>query len=68
MIRGGGETIVVGQNIHEWEAREREREFFIHPITPQTHAILRTLGLLKFYEEGTSLRGNSPLLQQFICH
>jgi hypothetical protein len=29
---------------------------------------LRTLGLLKFYEEGTSLRGNSPLLQQFICH
>jgi hypothetical protein len=48
--------------------RERERELFIHPITPQTHALLMDVGLLKFYEEGTSLRGNSPLLQQLICH
>jgi hypothetical protein len=29
---------------------------------------LMDVGLLKFYEEGTSLRGNSSLLQQLICH
>jgi hypothetical protein len=49
--------------VHEWEARERERELFIHPISHQTHALLMDVGLLKFYEEGTSLRGNSSLLQ-----
>jgi hypothetical protein len=43
--------------VHEWEARERERERIPHPIAPQTHFLLRDVGLLKFYEEDTSLRG-----------
>jgi hypothetical protein len=46
----------------EWEAQGRETELFILPITPQTHALLRDVDLSKFYEEGTSLKGNSPFL------
>jgi hypothetical protein len=53
--------------VHEWEARERERELFPHPISQLTHDLLMDIGLLKFYQEGTSLRGNSLLLQQLIC-
>jgi hypothetical protein len=44
--------------VHDWEDQEREREPFIHPITPQTHSLLRVVSLLNFYEEDTSLRGN----------
>jgi hypothetical protein len=56
--------------VHEWEAREREREreLFPHPLSQQTHDLLMDIGLLKFYQEGTSLRGNSLLLQQLIHH
>jgi hypothetical protein len=54
--------------VHEWEARERERELFPHPISQHTHDLLMDIGLLKFYQEGTSLRGNSLLLQQLIHH
>jgi hypothetical protein len=50
--------------VHEWEDRERER--IPHPITPQTHALFRDVGLLKYYEEATSLKGNSSFLQQLI--
>jgi hypothetical protein len=49
--------------VSQWEYWERERELLILLITQQTHALLMDVHLLKFYEEGTSLRGNSPLLQ-----
>ena len=45
-----------------WEARERERDMYPHPITTATQALLRELGLLKFYEEATSLKGHNGLL------
>ena len=53
-------------SVLEWEDRERER--FPRPITQQTWDLLRYVGLFKFYEEATSLRGNSAFLQQFIHH
>ena len=40
--------------IRQWEARERERDEFPHPITTNTQEILMQVGLLKFYEEATS--------------
>jgi hypothetical protein len=50
----------------EWEAKERERELFPLSILHLTHALLMNVGLLKFYQEGTSLMRNSLLLQQLI--
>jgi hypothetical protein len=52
--------------VREWEARERERDLYPHPITPTTHALLRDVGLLKYYEEATSLKGHSGLLVHLI--
>jgi hypothetical protein len=71
MMRGGAnhqQQVETHTFVHEWEARERERELFPHPISQSTHALLMDVGLLKFYQEGTSLRGNSLLLQQLIHH
>jgi hypothetical protein len=48
--------------VHEWEARERERELFSHPISQQTHSLLMDIGLLKFYQEITFLSGNSSFV------
>jgi hypothetical protein len=45
--------------LHEWEARERERELFPCHISQSTHDILMDVGLLNFYRKGTSLKGNS---------
>jgi hypothetical protein len=52
--------------MHEWEARERDREAYPHFISQHTHDLLMDIGLLKFYRKGISLRGNSTLLQQLI--
>ena len=52
--------------IHLWEARERERVMYPRPITTTTKLILREVGLLKFYEEATSLKGHNGLLAQLI--
>jgi hypothetical protein len=48
--------------LREWEGQERERELFISPITQQTNSLLIDVGLLKFYEEGTSFMRDSLLL------
>ena len=52
----------------DWEARERERERFSFPITKERRDLLRHVGLLNFFEEATSLRGNSTFLHQLVCH
>ena len=39
-----------------WEAQERERDAYPHPITATTQGLLRQVGLLKFYEKATSLK------------
>ena len=49
-----------------WEARERERDVYPHPITIATQGIIRQVGLLKFYEEATSLKGHGLFLQHLI--
>jgi hypothetical protein len=54
--------------VHEWEARERDREAYPHPISQHTHDLLMDIGLLKFYQEGRSIKGKFALLQQFIYH
>ena len=48
--------------IHLWEAQESERLMYPRPITTTTQFLLRELGLLKFYEEATSLKGHNGLL------
>ena len=48
--------------VHEWEAREMEREFLPHPISKPTYDLFLDVFLLNFYQEGTSLRGYSSLL------
>ena len=59
-------------SVHEWEARERERERererFPHPITQQMSDPLKHDDIVNFYEEDTSLRGNSTFLKQLIHH
>jgi hypothetical protein len=48
--------------VRDWEARERERDLYPHPITATTQVLLRNVGLLKYYEEATSLKGQSAKL------
>jgi hypothetical protein len=52
--------------VREWEARERERDLYPFPITIEIHVLLRNVGLLKYYEEATSLKGHSGLLVHLI--
>jgi hypothetical protein len=52
--------------VRDWEVRERERDLYPHPITTTTHVLLRNVGLLKYYEEATSLKGHYGLLVQLI--
>ena len=49
-----------------WEARERERDAYPFPITVATQGLLRQVGLLKFYEEATSLKSHSGFLRHLI--
>ena len=49
-----------------WEARERERDAHPLPITVATQGLLRQVGLLKFYEEATSLKGHGVFLIHLI--
>ena len=49
-----------------WEAQERERGAYPHPITTATQGLLRQVGLLKFYEEATSLKGHGVFLRHLI--
>jgi len=37
-----------------------------HPIAAVTRVLLRSVGLLKYYEEATSLKGHSELLIHLI--
>lgn len=52
--------------VQEWEVRERERDLYPHPITTMTHVLLRSVGLLKYYEEAISLKGHFGLLVHLI--
>ena len=53
--------------IHQWEARERERDGCPRPITADTQEILMQVGLLKFQEEAiSSLKAHSVLLRYLI--
>ena len=49
-----------------WEARERETDPYPCPITAATQGLLRQVGLLKFYEEATSLKSHSLFLRHLI--
>lgn len=49
-----------------WEARERQRDLYPHPITSQTQALLRNVVLLKYCVEATSLKGHYGLLVQLV--
>ena len=52
--------------VRMWEARERERIMYPRPIAATTKFLLREVGLPKFYDEATSLKGHSGLLGQLI--
>ena len=52
--------------LRNWEAQERERDLYPLCITTKTHALLRNAGLLKYYEEATSLKEHYRLLVQLI--
>lgn len=52
--------------VQPWEAREKERDLYPHPITAVTQVILRNVCLLKYYEKATSLKGHSGLFSQLI--
>lgn len=52
--------------VREWEAWERDGDLCLRPITVVTQGPLRNVGLLKSYEEATSLKGNSRLVVQLI--
>jgi hypothetical protein len=53
--------------VKEWELVERERDLYPCPITAATWLLLRNVGLLKYYEEATSMKGNFAFLRQLIC-
>jgi hypothetical protein len=46
--------------------RKREMDFNPFPITAVTHVLLRYVGLLKYYEEDTSLKGHFRLFFHMI--
>lgn len=46
----------------EWKVRERERDMISRPISAMTQELLREVGLQKYYEEGTSLKGHNGFL------
>ena len=46
--------------------RERERDLYPFSITIVTHVLLRDVGLLKYYEEATSLKGHFGFLVHLI--
>ena len=48
--------------LHEWEDREREMDLYPFLNTDQTREILMVFSLLIFFQEATSLKGNSTLL------
>ena len=52
--------------IRLWKARERERDAYPRPTTVATQGLLRQVGLLKFYEEDTSLKGHNFFLRHLI--
>jgi hypothetical protein len=52
--------------VREWEARERERNFYPRPIISATWVLLRNVGVLKYYEEDTSMKGNFSFLEKLI--
>jgi hypothetical protein len=52
--------------VHEWETRGREKDLYPRRITVVTHVLLRYVGLLKYYEEDTSLKGHYGLLVHLI--
>ena len=52
--------------LRQWEARERERDAYPRLITADTQGLLRRVGLLKFYEEATSLKAHSVFLRHLI--
>ena len=52
--------------VWEWKVRERKRDLYPHPITIVTQSLLRDVGILKYYEEDTSLKGHSGLLVHLI--
>jgi hypothetical protein len=52
--------------VQDWEARESEMDFYPHPIITVTRVLLRNVGLLKYYEEATFMKGNSELLMWLI--
>ena len=52
--------------VHLWEAQERERDAYPRPITAATQGLLRKVGLLKFYEEATSLKGHGLFFRHLI--
>jgi hypothetical protein len=54
--------------VREWEVREREMERDLYPqhITTIDHVLLRNVGILKYYEEATSLKGHSGFLVHLI--
>ena len=51
-------------DVQEWEARERD--LYPRPITTRTRVLLRSIGLLKYYEEATSLKGHFGLFVHLI--
>lgn len=52
--------------VQPWEARERERDLYPFPINAKTQALLRNVGLLKYYEGNTSRKMHSILLAHQI--
>jgi len=63
--------------IWTWQAREIEMDLYPCPITAAIWALLRNVGLLKYYEEDASLKEHSVLLvhiirrwsaQEHACH
>ena len=52
--------------VRMWEAQQRKRDAYLHPIKAATQRLLRQVGLLKFYEEATSLKGHGVILRHLI--
>ena len=52
--------------IRTWQAIERERDLYPLPIIATTRELLRNVGLLKYYEEATSLKGQFVFLAHLI--
>lgn len=52
--------------VRPWQAKDKERDLYPHPINTATRVLLRNVALIKYYEKDKSLKAHSVLFPHLI--